>query len=204
MKKFAAIIAICLIVSSINAQESSNSLLHRTNLELGMKILPSTNFNFGGGFLKYHPERSLDLTASVNIWEYFMVGATLSLQGASSTGFSGTTSFSKASDIDFYYIGWDDNKYHLSGGVMIEAHTIPFSKRYMRNNLLGFFAHAGWGLGGQVDGFWFGFGEELRLSRQLVFSLSLDYGSFPFAYLIGVADNESSWRVGLGLKFSLR
>lgn len=204
MKKIATMIAICMMVTTINAQESSNSLLHRTNIELSLKTIPSANFNFGGGILKYHPERSLDLTASVNVWEYFVAGATLSLQGASSTGFSGVTSFTKVSDVDFYYLGWDDNKYHLSGGVIVEAHTIPFSKRYMRNNLLGLFVRAGWGLGGQVDGFWFGFGEEIRLSRQLVFSLSLDYGSFPFADLIGVADNESSWRMGLGLKLSLR
>ena len=182
----------------------STTMTQRTNIGLSLNTLTSTNFVFGSGFLKGHPERCVDLTATVNLWRHVEVGAVLSLQGTSPTGYSGVAHFATAPNVDYYYLGWDDSRYHLSGGVIIQLHLNNFEKRYLRENRFDLVARGGWGLGGQVDGFWVGFGEEFRITRQLIWSISADYGNFPFATLKQVADNETGWRFTVGLKCSLR
>ena len=181
-----------------------NTILHRTNIELTYNYLGSVNFKYGGGFLKHHPERAIDLNASMRIMQHLEVGAVLSLRGTSATGFSGTYPLSTAPNVDFFYLGWDDSRYHLSAGVMVQLHLNPFDKRYRRENRADLLLRGGWGLGGQVDGFWFGFGEEFRVTRQLLWTISADYGAFPIATLQQLADNEIGWRFCTGLKISLK
>lgn len=211
--KLKIFLAVAIIVSShfstfnmtVYAQSvPGNSILHRTNFELSINSLNSNNFFFGSGFLKGHPERSIDLNASIRIWQHLEAGVVLSLQGASSSGISGMSNFNNAPTIDYYYLGWDDNRYHLAGGVMVQLHLNAFDKRYLRENRLDIFLRGGWGYGGQVDGFWFGFGEDIRLAKQLVWTFSADFGQFPYATLKQVADNENGWRFCTGLKISLK
>lgn len=194
----------CIINCASAQNASNNSILHRTNVSLSLNSLTSLNFDFGGGLLNGHPERSVDLTASIRLWQHVEVGGVLSLQGASNTGFSGVYHFNSAPNVNYFYLGWDDNRYHIGGGAMVQIHLISFDKRYIRDNNLDLVVRGGWGTGGQVDGFWFGIGEELRISRQLIWSVSCDYGEFPFAYLKQVADDESGWRFTTALKISLK
>ena len=202
MKKIIIILVIFVTASTINAQTTKNGgVLDRINMELSVNSLQSPNFYFGSGLLKGHPERAVDLTASVRLWQHVEIGGVLSLQGASQSGHSGIATIG---DIDYYYLGWDDNRYHLGGGIKVQLHLTPFDKRYLHSELVDLTLRGGWGLGGQVEGFWFGAGEELRLSRQLVWTISADYGQFPFADLKQVAGNESAWRFCTGLKISLK
>lgn len=191
-------------VFSFSASAQNSSFLHRTDVGLTFNTLSSVNFNFGSGLLKCHPERSIDLSASFHLWQHLELGGFLSLQGASSTGNSGMYNISIAPNVDYYYLAWDDNKYHLSGGMMVQLHLNSFDKRFQRDNILDIVARGGWGLGGQVDGFWIGFGEEFRISRQVVWTISADYGNFPFATLKQIADDETGWRFSTGLKISLK
>lgn len=202
MKKIITILVIFMTASTINAQTATKSgILERINLELSINSLRSTNFYFGSGLLKGHPERAVDLTASIRLWQHVEIGGVLSLQGASQSGHSGIETIG---DIDYYYLGWDDNRYHFGGGVTAQIHLTSFDKRYLHSELVDLCLRGGWGYGAQVKGFWFGAGEEFRISRQLVWTISADYGQFPFADLKQVADNESSWRFCTGLKLSLK
>ena len=201
---FVALIIVNCQLLPVNCQPSTGSLLYRTNVELNLSTLNSATFNFGNGLLKSHPERSLNLNATVRILQHIEAGAVLSLQGTSPFGHSGTYPLSTANGVDYYYLGWDDNRYHLSGGVILQLHLNAFDKRFDRSNIVDLVLRGGWGLGGQVDGFWFGFGEEFRIARQLLWTISADYGGFPFATIKQVAENEIGWRFCTGLKISLK
>lgn len=206
-KTFKIIIAAILFFSAgclSSLCHAQSGLLERTNVGLSFNSLKSVNFSFGNGVLKGHPERSVDLTAGVRLWQHLELGAVLSLQGASATGSSGVYRPSTAPNVDFYYLQWDDNRYHLGGGVILQLHLVKFDKRFQRDNKIDLLLRGGWGHGAQVDGFWFGFSEEFRISRQLVWYMGADYGDFPFSHLKQVADGESAWRFTTGLKLSLR
>ena len=208
MKKITIIIAFCLVANISFAQRSvsnttgnnTNSVWERVNIGLSYNTTASANFRFGSGFLKNHPDKAIEATGSVRLWNHLEMGGYLSLMGASPFGYSSAQNYN---GITFYNLGWD-NGYSLSGGAFVEGHLISFAKRNTLDGAIDFTARAGFGLSGQTDGLWCGFGMELRITRQIRFIMNVDYGNFPLVNLKEITDNETNWRAVYGVKISLK
>ena len=204
MKRTVLTIILCLSAGIAVAQSANpaakSSLWQRIELGTSFNYMNSAYFRFGPGLLANHPERAIDATASIHIWNHFEAGAYLSLQGASPFGTSRNEPVASGSDDRLYVIGWDGNGLQFSGGAFFAAHLLG----YLDVKGLDVVARVGLGLGGQTDGAWFGVGFEYAVSNQLRLSLMADFGGMPAANLLGTADGTMQGSLCLGLKYRLK
>lgn len=177
------------------------SAWERINIGLTFNQVISYNFQYGSGFLKNHPERAIEATASVRLWNHLEVGGYMSLMGASPYGNSSVREYNGT---QLYRLRWE-NGYAVSGGGFVQLHLISFAKRNTMEGVIDLTARAGFGMNGETDGAWVGFGAEYRVTRQIRIVTMVDWGQFPLADLMAITDNEtSSWRSLIGIKFSLK
>lgn len=204
MKKTTLIISFCLatILASAQNNDSKGGLLERVTIETSLSYGSALNFNFGPGIISNHPNRSINTSASIRIGEWVDVGGYLSLMGCSPEGYSEATTVGTT---ELYTLGWNDNKYHIGGGAIIELHSVAFRDRDKTNKWMDMVVRCGFGKGGLHDGFfWGGLGEEMRLSHNMRIFIYIDYGNNHFADLEEVTDNSVGWNCTIGLHFSLK
>ncbi len=180
-----------LFSATANAQEQN--IWQRINVGATFNQVGTQNVQLGSGFLTNRPNRAIDAMASVRLWKRFEVGGYLSAMHSSPFG---TMEYND----NFARISWDNNNLNLSGGLLVALHAVPLGGDFPVDYVL----RGGFGLGGETDGVWGGFGMEVRFTRQLMGTMYWDYGGFPFGSLIDVLDSEMSFRLSFGLKLNLK
>jgi hypothetical protein len=197
MKKTNKILLALAIVLSFSTASAQNSIWQRVIIGASFNANNLATYQFGSGFLSNRPNRALNATASVRLWNHLEAGGYLSLMGCSPFG---TMVF----DDSFARYTWDDNNYNVNGGIFVQLHTASFSQRHNRN-LPDFVIRGGFGLNGETDGVWGGFGYEYNITRQLLVSFYVDYGGFAYGNIIdNTFDDNVNWRLCLGLKFKIK
>lgn len=150
-------------------------------------------YPFGSGFLRNHPSRALNTTASVRLWKRLEVGGYLSIMHCSPMGLM---SFNDS----FTSISWNNNDLNLTGGALVALHALPLGSDIGVDYVL----RGGFGLNGETDGVWGGLGMEVRLARQLMATLYFDWGGFGFSNLVDIAEEVKPYRLSIGLKMNLK
>lgn len=209
MKKIILIVSMVLCATMASAQSNSNhSILERINVGASVNKIYSPNFSFSSGFLKNNPSIAMDVTGTVRIGNRICVGGYVSLMGCSPTGTSSSQTYSTAPGTTLYTLGWDNDKYNISGGILVELHSLRFNNRDNDEmNWADFIIRGGFGLNGQTDGIWCGFGYAYRINHYLSLTLFYDYGGFPYSTLNKITENYRSsvgGRLSLGMKLNLR
>ena len=180
-----------LFATTANAQKTS--IWQRISVGATFNQVGTQNVQLGSGFLINRPNRAIGTTVSMRLWKRFEVGGYLSTMHSSPFG---------NGDIgdNFTRISWDNNDLNIAGGLLMAIHALPLGNNFAIDYVL----RGGYGLGGETDGVWGGFGMEVHLTRQLIVTVYYDYGGFAFGNLIGDFDGESNARMSLGLKLNLK
>lgn len=204
MKKTALTIFFCLSALLSAAQtadknKSAYGLLERTSIGINVNQV-ATSFRFSG-FLKGNPSRALEATASVRIWQHLEVGGYMTLMGADPFASSGGDNYG---DRTLYHLEWTDNNFHLAGGAFVELHSLSLNRQKRSRIYSDLIARGGFGLNGMTDGFWGGLGAELGFTPQVRLVCNFDFGAFPMGHASEVIESQTSSRVSIGLKISLK
>ena len=193
-----SIVLAMLFATTTNAQEIS--FLQRVSVGATFNQFTGSYYQFSSGFLTNHPNRALNATASIRLWKHLEFGGFASFMHCNPR--CGEYSLSSSNrNFVFYQLSWNDNDMHLTGGFFIGLHSVSLKKRLDRDNYMDFVARGGWGLNGEVDGAWAGLGMEVRMTKQMLFTLYADYGSFTPMHRF---DKGVTLRVCYGLKYYLK
>lgn len=192
-----SVIAAMLLALPATAQEKS--IWQRVNVGATFNSIPVTYYayQYGSGFLTNRPDRALNATASIRLWNRLEAGGYLSLMHCSPFG-------SLCYDDNFSRYTWYDNNLNLTGGIYAELHAIRFDRRLQRHNNVDYVLRGGFGLGGETDGVWGGFGMEVGFTKQMKITLYYDYGGFAYSNIVDNVSDFKPYRISLGLKVNLK